>query len=75
MNIPLLAARIAAVRRLKPEADPDDYDKADFTLPRAEYDLLHDFTLAVANGALKGPEAQLGASMVCEAFNIRSNSH
>lgn len=73
MNLPLLAARLNTLRTWKAQCEPDTGPGSD--VHEAQDHLLRDFTLAVANGALKGPEAQLGASMVCEAFNIRSNSH
>lgn len=73
MNLPLLAARLNTLKVWSRQCEPDTGPGSD--VYEAQDNLLRDFTLAVANGALKGPDAQLGASMVCEAFGIRSNSH
>lgn len=74
VNLPLLSAYISRLKRLTGSLDPEDYDTQDM-ITEANLSLLSDFTLAVANGALRGDEARLGASMIVEALQIRSSTH
>jgi hypothetical protein len=73
MTLPLLTARLNTLRIWARQCEPDTGPGSD--VHEAQDNLLRDFTLAVANGALKNSEAQLAASMICEAFGIRSSTH
>lgn len=73
MTLPMLAARLNTLKTWARQCEPDTGPGSD--VHEAQDALLRDFTLAVANGALKGDEARLGASMICESFGIRSSTH
>lgn len=76
MTISLLSARINTLKTWQRQLGSCEvYDERIDELHAAKDALLKDFVLAVANGILTGKDSQLGASMLCEAFEIRSSTH
>lgn len=76
MTLPMLAARLQTLKTWERQIGASEvYDDRIEELETAQSALMSDFVLSVANGALKGSDAQMGASMLCEAFQIRSSTH